>query len=210
MSVRIITIPEELEGLLGFLYPGYTITNSFNQLSRFIVKKDVRSRSEAEYIKATYANGVVISNQIFDEVWNAEKIEEECLNFMHRTLRSRKRTLSVTTNSVEGYVTAMFEPETDGYTGDIYELFDSFGSSMFVEKYLQKTNSVPRQILFSSMLTFVFKLLQDTTNVYYLKKQQVYKEKVKSNALKAINSYLLRDSDDTGLSEIKLFVDLLV
>lgn len=94
--VKVISIQPEYEVILGFLFPNYTIVDSAAVTSKFITHRIIKSKAEREALDLYYSEGVFISSQIFDELWDEEKIAEECVKFSHQRFKNRKKTLKYT------------------------------------------------------------------------------------------------------------------
>lgn len=205
MNVKLINISPEFENILGFLYPDYQILSSGFASKKFITHYDVTSLVEKDSLNLRYSDAIIISTKIFDEVWDLTKIKEEVLLYQHKVFRSRKKSIS-TDDPNEMLMSCFFEEiEEDS---KIIELFDTIGSRQFIQKFLEFSKTTPAPVLESAVLTFLNKVMMDTSSVYYKKKFMTLGPKIKANFVTAYDSYKLRVPDQHGLSFIKFINDI--
>jgi hypothetical protein len=188
MGVEVINIKKEHEIILGFLYPNYTIIKDSLYLSDdFIINKDIKSRTEREYLDVRFNNCLVISTMLFDEFWNEEVLEQKALEFARVHFKSRKKTISIDhdDNFIENLLNFMFLQNDEEESKEIFRLFDSFGSKTFNSVFLELSTEVPVPVLIASFNTFIYKILNvSNQTVYYKKKSLLFGEKIKANLIK--------------------------
>lgn len=207
-GVKVISISKDYEPILSFLYPSYSLTDSVSVVSKFITHRDITSKAERDALDFIYSDCVFISNQIFDEVWDEEKIKQECINFSRVNFKNRKTKFSITSSFVDDCINFMFGLVDDEQEQSIFELFDSFGSVLFVKSFVQKSLTIPVSVLNSSMTTFLIKTLSSDNSVYYKKKHINFNDKIRTNLFKSLDSFILSERDDFGLSSAKFYCDL--
>lgn len=216
MNVKVINLDKEYLSLLGFFYPSYSILQPGDgMVSNFIVVKDVKSKAERDTLDYYYSNGIVVSTQIFDEVWDENKLKEEAIAFMHRTFKSRKKTVPIKDlkgyDFVEALIKFMFtEQPPVQESSEVLELFSKFGSKSFDPLFVKLCAEVSVPQITAAMFTFLNKICRDTNSIFYKKKQQVYFPKIKKNFQKAYNHFRFREKDRYGLSFLKFYQELLV
>lgn len=209
MNVKVININPEYERILTFLYPTYAFTDSPAVLSKFITHRDIKSKRERESLDIRFDDCIFISSQIFDEVWDEDMIKEKAIEFARLHFKSRKKTIpQCTDNFIDDVINFMFGVSSEEETSLIYELFEAFGSVSFVKEYFQKSKQVPIPVLNSALNTFITKVINSDTSVYYKKKNLIYGGKIKANLESALSSFLLREKDSYGLSIVKFYTDL--
>lgn len=207
--VQVINIKPEYEAILGFLYPTYSITASQAVVSKFIVHRQVRSKQERETLDIYYSDGIFISTQIFDELWDEQKIKEECVKFAQKTFKSRKKVFNPSEeNFVQDCVNFIVGIPSEEEQTDIIELFDSLGTKSFPIKWFNLLNKTAPQQLLAAITTFTSKCNADSTSVYYRKKYALHGKKIKANLVHALDSYLARRMSSSGCSECKLIMDI--
>ncbi len=210
MNVKVISIPEEYEALLSFLFPTYSCADSALSTSKFIAHRDVKSKRERETLDLYYQDAVFISTQIFDEFWDEEKLKSLVVEFSRVNFKNRKKSYEYTKETfVKDSLDFMFGIIPDEQEASIFELFDAFGSMNFVKKYLEKSLQIPIAILNSSLDTFLTKILTDRTSVYYRKKNMTLGDKIKRNLSSSLDALIFREKDNLGLSTVKFYLDLL-
>lgn len=210
MNIEVINIAPEREQLLGFLRPTYTITDSPAVTRNFIVHRNIKSRAERDGLDVFYQNGIFISSQIFDELWDDDRIIQEVVKCSHKFFKNRKTKLTPSKDNFnQDCINFLFGIDTvEESDEDIHLLFEAFGSVKFIETWVNLTNSRPWQAVNAAMTTFLSKIKKDSVSVYYKKKAMLWEDVIKKNKMKALDAYVLRPSDSEGLSECKLFVDL--
>ena len=209
MNVKVINIQQKYEVLLGFLYPEYSINTSGASVSKFIVHRDINSKREREALDLIYSNCIFISNRIFDEVWDENKIIDEAIKFSRTTFRNRKTKIDYTQDTfVDDIKNFIFQTSSDEFESSINELFESFGSVSFVSNFIKLSESVPLQVLSQSMNTFITRILNPGNSIFYKKKNAILADKIRSNLIKSLDSYNLRSNDSYGLSMAKFLIDL--
>ena len=209
MNVQVINISKEYEPILGFLFPTYSITDSPAVTTKFIVHRDVKSKAERDALDVRYDDCVFISTQIFDEFWNEDVIKQKVIEFSRKKFKNRKTKFEPSkTNFIEDCIKFIFDMTSAEEETSINELFDSFGSALFVSKFIKLTAKVPTPVLISSMNTFIQKVIAGDSSVFYKKKSILFKDKIKRNMMKSLDEFNMRDHDPYGLSQVKLFSDL--
>lgn len=206
--VQVVNIDSKYEVLLGFLYPTYTITDSPSVTSKFIIHRDIKSKSEREALDFMYDDCIFISRQIFDKFLDEDELKKLAIDFSRKVLKNRKYTIETTTETfVEDIKTYMYSLNV-AEEQSIFELFDCYGSNLFLSKFMELSTKIPVQVLSSAMNTFISKIL-NADSLYYKKKAVVLLSKINSNVKKAVDSYLLREKDNYGLSLAKFYIDLI-
>lgn len=210
MNVKVINISKDYEGILSFLYPTYTVTDSVAVTSKFITHKNISSKAQRDIIEYQFNDCIIISSQIFDEVWDESKIIEECIRYSRDVFKSRRVKL---TPSKEDFISDCIDfiigitPLEEN--NNIFQLFDSLGSNSFAIKYFNLIETVPYQQVFAALTTFISKLDKESPNVFYKKKAFLLKDKVDKNLLHAIDNYRISLKGD-GIAECKFIMDLFV
>lgn len=208
-NIRVINILPEYEPILSFLFPEYSLTDSAAVTSKFIVHRTVRSRVEREALDWQYSDGIFISTQIFDELWDEEKIKQECIEFSRIRFKNRKKTLNTSKETFikdcSDFIFGIPNIEEDSA---ITELFDSFGSAMFAIKFFNVCENLPYQQVAASVTTFISKIKKDSTSVFYKKKAMLLEDKIQVNMLEAVDEYNQSIQDHLGVNVCKLFMNL--
>lgn len=208
-NVKVINIVPEYEVILGFLFPEYTITDSAAVTSKFITHRTVKSKAEREALDWQYADCIFISTQIFDEVWDEEKIKQECIEFSRLRFKNRKKTINTTKEAfAHDCINFIFGVSNIEEESAITELFDSFGSQAFPQKFFKLCEELSYQQVVAAMITFISKIKKDSTSVFYKKKAMLLEDKLNSNMLTAIDAYNLGINADNGVLECSLFMNL--
>lgn len=206
---RVINIDKSHEPILSFLYPTYSVTENPSVTSKFIIHRDIKTKSEREALDVYYDDCIFISTQIFDEFWDIEKLKSLAVKFAHENFKSRRRSVNVSNETLtEDLLNFIFELTTPEQEAQIYELFDSFGSQRFPIKFMELTKTYPYQVLNSSMNTFISKILHETNNIYYTKKALLYKKLIIKNLPTSLSELLLTDEDPYGFKYIKFYMNL--
>ena len=208
MKPLIIKISPELEVLLPLLKPEYSVVTTLNMKDKFIIKHDIKTMAEKNRIEYLYNNCIFISNSLFNEVWDEDKIKIEILQFARTKFKCRKRTFPESLDPVEDFYKFILTPPDSSEDGKILELFNSFGSSTFIPIYLRMCDesSVPQ--VNASLYTFISKILADTGSMFYKKKKMVLGAKICKNFPSALDAYNMRVRDPYGLTHLKFFMDL--
>lgn len=210
-NVKVINISPEFEPILSFLYPDYTITDSAAVTSKFITHRTVRSKIEREALDCNYHDAVFISTQIFDELWDEEKIKQECIEFSRKRFKNRKKTLITNRETfVKDCIDFIFGVPNLEEDVEINELFESFGSGAFPSKFFKVSERIPVQQVYASMITFISKIRKDTNSAFYKKKAMLFEDKINNNLLEALDNYNLGVKDQLGVQECKLLMSLTV
>lgn len=209
-SVRVINILPEHEPILSFLFPTYAITDSAAVTSKFITHRTVRSKAEREALDWQYSDCVFISTQIFDELWDEDKIKQECIDFSRIRFKNRKKTLTTNKDTfVKDCVDFIFGVPSLEDESSITELFESFSSASFPTKFFNICESYPYQQVVASMITFISKIRKDSTSVFYKKKAMLLEDKINANMLESIDEYNQTLVDGYGVNDCKLFMNLI-
>lgn len=205
---KVISIKPQHEVILGFLFPDHTLNSPVLQ-SNAIVKQDIKSAHQRQLLDTNYDNLVVISSQIFDEVWSEEKIKEECILFSRKTFKNKKRSFTTTEETfVDDCVNFIFGIPSLSESVEINELFSSYGSTSFVTQYFKISNSIPYQQLFAAMVTFIAKIRKDSSSVFYKKKAYNLEDKINNNLIKSMELYNDSIKGD-GVAECFFLLNLL-
>lgn len=208
--VKVINIKPEYELILGFLYPNYAITDSLSVTSKFITHRNVKSKIEREALDLYYTDGVFISSQIFDEIWDEDKIKQECIEFSRLKFKNRKKTIITSSDTfIQDCVNFIFQSSSEEEDLAITKLFDSFGSAEFISQFVLLSEKIPYQKLTASMITFLSKIKSDSNSAFYKKKALLYEKKINDNMLSALDNYNNSNRDESGLNECSFFVQLL-
>lgn len=213
MSVQVISIKPEYVRFLLFLYPTYTFTQSGNVVNKFITCRDIKSPAEMNSVKYHYSDAVIVSSQLYDEVWDEEVLKNKCVEYARVHFKSRKKSVPVVATEGDEFIDELIKFMFGGMSfsdeGSIFELFNSFGSKAFDEQYIKYLETHPFPPLKAAMLTFISKVISDSTSIYYKKKFMQYGSKIKINFIRAYDSYIVRGDDIYGLSFLKFLKDLL-
>ena len=193
--VEVINISAEFEPILGFLYPDYALVDNMNQFGRFITRFDVTTKMERERLNYKYENCVIISSQIFDEVWDAEVIKARVLEAGRKWFGSRKRVLNTQKSEGSGFIQECiyflftgktFEVDSEG----VLKLFDSYGSRTFLRDYLVACEEQGVSRVSCSMETFLSKMLSETDSVYFKKvKMRLGSAGLENHVLEALRDF---------------------
>lgn len=206
-NVRVINIHPQHEVLLGFLFPEYALGEGV-AVSRFIARRDVRSIVEREALEAQYDDCIFISSKIFDEVWDEKRIEEEAVRFVRERFQSRLRKFRSTSEDfVTSVLNFLFAKEEETEDEGLMELFEAFGSSRFIDKFMSLTRHYTIGRLITAMNTFLQGVFVSQA-VWYKKKRVVYLPKIKANFIKAVDDFNYCSKDGYGLATAKFFRDL--
>lgn len=209
MNVKVINIDKSHEPILSFLFPTYSIVESSAVSNKFITHRDIKSKAERDSLEVKYNDCIFISTQIFDEFWDEEIIKSKVIEFSRVNFKNRKTKLETNKATfVDDCIKFMFCMSETEEEQSINEMFENFGSAIFVKEFLKLSTKVPYQVLISSLFTFVQKILSSENSIFYKKKSILFGEKIKRNLSKAVDEYNLRDKDNYGLSQVKFFVDL--
>lgn len=194
-NVRVLSFTrKEYECILPFLYPTYSVVSAPSVFSHFILRMNIKQRSDREALDYQYSDCVIISKQIFDELWSEQEIIREVLDFARRVMGSRKRTFRPIHKDGSEFIDECIQFMFSGVGGEddessaVMELFDSYGSASFVPKYLalcstESTNKVSR-----SMETFVLKVLQGSDSRYYQRAAMRLRGALQPNLVSAVES----------------------
>lgn len=210
MNVKVISISKELEPILCFLFPTYSLVQNLSTPTNFIVHHDVTSKYEKERLGYAYSNGIIISSQIFDEVWDEKMVIEKCVEFSRVNFKNRKTKLEPGKETfVEDCIGFVFQSNDEEFDSSINGLFESFGSTTFSKNFIQLSETIPVAVLHASLSTFVSKVLNPSeTSVYYKKKSFILKDKITANFNQALEDFSIRTNDSYGLSILKFYSDL--
>lgn len=213
-NLQIISTKSEYIRLLLFLYPTYFYTEYANVNKDFIVRRDIKSKAEKDLLCYRCESGIVVSNVVFDELWDENKLKEKALQFAHDRFGSRKKVLDIGKMEGNELVDYLIKFMFFGNFGDeedssITELFDAFGSARFFEKFLQLSERHPVQQLIASMMTFISKIFS-SESIFYKKKNILFAGKIKKRFVYAYDSYMQRENDIYGLSFLKFIEDLTI
>lgn len=210
MNVKVINISPDLEDILGFLYPTYTITDSVAVCSKFITHKNIVSKAQRDALDYAYNDCIFISTQIFDEVWDAPKVIDECIRYARTHLHSRRTKLEPQQGTfIEDCVNFIVGNINEEEESTIFQLFDNLGSNTFPIKYFEIIETIPYQQVFAALTTFISKLDKNSPNVFYKKKAFLLKDRVDKNIYTAIDNYNQAYKGD-GIAECKFIMDLFV
>lgn len=209
-NIEVINIAPEREVLLGFLRPTYTISDSPAVTKNFIVHRNIKTKAEREGLEVYYQNGMFISTQIFDEMWDDNRIIKEVVSCSHKFFKNRKTKLVTTPDTFnQDCINFLYGIDSIEEDAEIQSLWDSFGSTSFIKNWCTYTSKVPYQQAVAAMVTFISKIKRDSASVFYKKKAMLYEDIIKSNKMKALDAYNCNTGDTQGLAECKLFMDLI-
>lgn len=218
MAVEVINIPKNYERILPFLYPTYSVIETMDRLDNFIVHKNVNSRIEREYLDEEYRNVVIISNQIFDLVWDECVIREKCVNFVRERFGSRKRVFKPLNENGDPFIDEcirfLFFGESEVVEESNFSIFDSYGSAVFYKEYLNACNDRGDRVASSMMETFISKVCGDSTDsVYYNRARMRLGKGMKGAILGAISDNDTIDpffkNNFQDLTQLRFFTKLL-
>lgn len=215
MNVKIVSVKREYIPLLLVLYPDYEYVTSGPANRKFIMEKEVADPATKNRINYLYNDCIIVSNKLFDELWDEEVLKQKAVEFARVRFKSRKRTLQTIATEgspfVEEVKNFIFNPgvEDEENTESVLKLFDLYGSAAFSEYYLKLLESQPFPKIRASLVTFIQKVIIGESSIYYRKKNAVLGDKLKNNFYKAYSSYRERNGGSKELSFLKFLTDLL-
>jgi len=214
-NVLAISITKEFEPLLQFLYPTYAYYpgQDYPYLSsHFIAHRDITSRSELDSLGCSYHDCIFISTKIFDKVYDIQTLSEVVQQQSGE--RQRKFIKKGTQLNKDTFVTEAKNflygiPSLEDSSTAIHELFDAFGSTAFIEKFVSLSTTTPTGKLVGAVNTFVQKVLNPPpSSTYYLRKHQNFANKIQRNRIQALDTYISSCKDSGGLAEAQFFMNL--
>lgn len=209
--VQVINIKKEYEVLLSFLYPDYSIVDGVHGTRKFITHHDVTSKQERDSLDVYYEDCIFISTRIFDEVWDEDVLKQKCVEYANSRLKNRKRKIEASQESfVVDCINFMYNSVNDDEEEAIGTLFEAFGSVRFPQVFFGLAERIPVKKLIAAMNTFVGKVMHcdDSSALFYKQKASLYQKRIRLNMMKALDDYIVRGTDDSGLSECKFYMDL--
>lgn len=208
--VKLINIEPQYERILSFLYPSYSLEENFGKYEKFILKKDIGTPNDLRKVRENYQNAIIISTKLYDELWDDEVLRDKALEFRRVNFKSRKRTLSDIPSDdpqffIDNLISFMFTGEYDFIEDEgIMELFQAFGSLQFSDLFMKKVQQYPLTKVVASMFTFLSKVNENSTTVFYKRKYQALGTKLNHNFLEAFD-YLKRHNNYDELSYLMFF-----
>lgn len=208
--VKLINIEPQYERILTFLYPSYAIEEQFGKYEKFIIKRDIGSPNELRKVRENYQNAIIISTKLYDELWDDEVLREKALEFRRVNFKTRKRTLADISSEdpqffIDNLISFMFTGEYNFIEDEgIMELFQSYGSLQFSDLFMKKVQEYPLSKVVASMFTFLSKVNNDSTTVFYKRKYQALGTKIEANFINAFD-YLKRYNNHDELSYLAFF-----
>lgn len=211
--VKLINIDPQHERILFFLYPQYTVEIDMTKLSKFILKKDITSQSELMRLKDNYDDCLVISTRLYDEMWDANVLREKALSFRRERFKTRKKNLNDIPDEdpqffIDNLISFMFTG-TYSFVEDegIMDLFQSYGTTQFENLFMEKCKQFSTPKVVASMFTFISKIKEDATTVFYKRKFQSLGMKINKNFNNAFTYYQMY-KDNTSLGYLYFFQTL--
>lgn len=208
--VKLINIEPQYERILTFLYPSYAIEEQFGKYEKFIIKRDIGSPNELRKVRENYQNAIIISTKLYDELWDDEVLREKALEFRRVNFKTRKRTLADIPSEdpqffIDNLISFMFTGEYNFIEDEgIMELFQSYGSLQFSDLFMKKVQEYSLSKVVASMFTFLSKVNNDSTTVFYKRKYQALGTKIEANFINAFD-YLKRYNNHDELSYLAFF-----
>lgn len=209
----VIKIKPDYEDLLPLLFPDYDLVECIQQPTRFIVRRDIKSEFE-KYQVLQFKECIIISNVIFEEEWNEERLCKEALEFRRKVYKSRKKTLP-TIASLQGqeffqalkeFITTGQEPITEESS---IEFLSSVGSRSFTSEYLKLITKVPEAKVRAAVLTFLSKIRSNSVEtIFYKKKHQQLSNPLNRNFVRAVQNY--NRTDKSSLAFCNFIVELTI
>lgn len=197
------------------LYPSYEFVTTTNVNSKFILEYDICDQATKNKFDFRYNDAIIISNRLFDELWNEDKLKEKVIEFARVRFKSRRRTIKTIDTEGSDFVEelkafAFLQSDVEEVESPIINLFNLYGSSAFYPAYMQVLEKEPFPKVRAALITFIQKVIIGESSLFYRKKNKVLGSKIKSNFLKAYSSYREMEKDQYGLSFLKFLKDLLV
>lgn len=212
MKPIVINIAKKYECLLPFLFPTYSVCldEECYSASGFITHRDIESKAEREMLDFKYSDCVIISQKIFDEMWDEKLIAEKALEFSKVTFKNRKKSIKYETETfVDDIINGIFMVNSDEEEAKVSELFNLIGSAQLLPAMMQLSKSMPIQKINSAILTFISKIDKDAVSPNFKRAYIRFGSKLDKNKMKAISEMSYRGKkDEFGLSTLKLIQDL--
>lgn len=216
--VEVINISEDLEDILGFLYPTYSFVDNLFKFKNFIIHKDILTKNDRDRLNFQYTDAVFISKRIFDEVWTVDVIKQKVLEFAQKNFKSRKKVLNTLNTEGKPFVDECVQFLFTGRTFDEEEnridaLFKSYGSQTFFREFLLQCKEFGINRTVSSMETFISKVLSDTDSIYYKRAKMRLESPLHQNIAGAVQDFqgldpfFLKKFKD--LSKLRMFTQLM-
>lgn len=212
-TVKVINIEKSFEPILLFLFPQYSWEEQLVRYDKFIVHKEISSPNQMRQVKENHENGIVISEKLYDELWDADKLRELALDFRRNHFGTRKRQLSDLSADdselfINNLVSFMFTGEYDFIEDEgIMDLFNSYGTAQFSDIFMDKIEKYHPDKVIASMMTFISKIMSSEGSVFYKRKNQALWSKVRVNFIKSFD--YLKSSNKDSLNYL-MFFNLLV
>lgn len=196
----VIKIKSEYKELLYLLFPDYDLVESIQQPEKFIVERDIKSEFE-KYQVSQFKDCIVISNVIFEEEWNEERLCKEALEFRRKAFKSRKKTLSSIVSlqgqdfvqALKDFITTGQEPLGEEQT---IEILSSVGSRAFTQDYMNLIQKMPEAKVRAAVMTFLSKLRSGSVeSIFYKKKSQQLLAPITRNFTRAVQNYNRTEKD---------------
>lgn len=212
--MQIINIEPHYERILTFLYPKYSVEKDMGKPVRFIVRKDLTTPNELRRAQENFDDGIVISSKLYNEYWDEEVLKTKALDFARTNYKCRKRTLTELSTEdpiafLDSLIHFMYTGELDTIPEDeIMELFQSYGSVSFNDLFIRHCQKYPLKRVTASMFTFVSKINESSTSLFYKKKYQNLGAKIQRNLIEALDYYKRQGTQDefTTLYFLQLLV----
>ena len=167
-------------------------------------------KDELRKVRENYQNAIIISTKLYDELWDDEVLREKALEFRRVNFKTRKRTLADIPSEdpqffIDNLISFMFTGEYNFIEDEgIMELFQSYGSLQFSDLFMKKVQEYPLSKVVASMFTFLSKVNNDSTTVFYKRKYQALGTKIEANFINAFD-YLKRYNNHDELSYLAFF-----
>lgn len=191
MAVEVINISKDYEPILNFLYPTYTWLETPSKFRDFIVHKNITRKVDRELLDHNFESGVFISSQIFDSLWDEDKIKEQVLEYAKVKFKCRKKTLKTLNTEGPEFIAECVNFIFTGLTFEesetrIDELFRSYGSQQFLRLFLKFCEESGRGRTVAAMETFISKVLTGSESLYYKKAAMRLGSAIKQNLRGAV------------------------
>lgn len=163
--IRVINLDEKFYDILPILFPTYAYNQELS--NKCIWFKDITSKSQLDYLHVVMSDSIIVSKQLFEEVWDKTKIEEEVVKFGHDFLSSKKRKFNLNASDP---VTSVKEFLFGGEEEEESALFDTIGTGMFVSTFVRECQCRTPISCIKAVSTFLLKC-KTSESLYYLRRR---------------------------------------
>lgn len=204
--VRVISISEDKERILGFLFPTYHIGEG---IRKCIMHRNVRSKNEAESLCLMYEDCIIISKAWYEELWDDERIIKETVSFGRRVLKSRKTKVDVSDNDiVTACVNFLFPTVNTDEESNISYITNVLDNPQKFLSLHQKLVSEFGKDRLSNYCEYAIKSIMGKGTVYYNRLKSLMGKYMTRNIARAVSDCNDRYDDVWGLSRAKMIMDI--